>query len=163
MNQSPVDEMISTEPKTSTSSNRRRFRDPIQNTKLVITEAAPRRTNDNKDDDDSLEWDQCNLVPLHQDQDDGEDLRETGTKLPPRNVRNFKHQKATPRSVATQRRWNSFQNWDGRPLDMSDVAVPLVQQLFRMEDKFGIDDFESSIRSSVVALAVHERPVCGRL
>lgn len=49
-----------------------------------------------------------------------------------------------------------------RPDDLPDVAISLVLQLIRMENKFGIDNFLSLRQDSIVALCVMEAVVAGK-
>lgn len=137
---------------------RRRYRDPD-----AEYQSSDSEEDDDVNDDDSLEWDD-DLVPLGQGDDDEEDLRETPK---PVYLRECLELLQTPEShqLAASRHATSLEFLpklvQSRPFDLPDVAAPLAQQLLRMEDKFGMDDFEDSVRAGLVALAVNESSSVG--
>jgi hypothetical protein len=131
--------------------HQRKYRDPD----------AEYETSDSEDtdrDDDSLEWED-ELLPLDQDVDDEEDLRETQKPNYLRECLELLQTSESHPQAASRHRTaleylpNLVQSG---PFDLPDVAVPLTLQLFRMEDKFGIDNFDELIRAGVVTLAVNE-------
>ena len=140
-----------TKERTTLNRHRRKYHDPD----------ADYLSSDSDDfdrDDDSLEWDD-ELLPLDQGDDDEEDLRETPKPNYLRECLELlqtseSHPKAASRHKAALECLPKLVQ--SRPYDLPDVAVPLTQQIFRMEDKFGFDDFDESIRACVVALAVNE-------
>lgn len=134
--------------------SRRRYRDPDDEYESSDSEEE----DDAKGDDDSLEWDE-ELVPLDQSDDDEEDLRETPKPL---YLRDCLDLLMTPESnpLAASRHETSLQQLAAlvrsHPLDLPDVAVPLAEQLFRMDDKFGMNDFDNVVRGGLTALTVAE-------
>jgi Telomere length regulation protein len=117
----------------------------------------------NPGDDSSTIYDD-ELVPYNLD-DDEEDLRETAKPLYLlralellRTGENDEHAhsnhdtalRALPELVRK------------RPDDLPDVAISLLLQVIRMEDKFGISDFLKLRQQSIVALCVMEPVVVGK-
>lgn len=153
-----IDKALEEEPLTQEEKRvqrrRRRYRDPDAEYESSDSEEEDAA----KGDDDSLEWDE-ELVPLDQSDDDEEDLLETPKPL---YLRDCLDLLMTPESnpLAASRHETSLQQLAplvrSRPLDLPDVAVPLAEQLFRMDDKFGMNDFDIIVRGGLTALAVAE-------
>jgi hypothetical protein len=115
------------------------------------------------DDNDSIHWED-ELIPLTGLDDTEEDLRPTPIPI---YLRECLELLQTPEShaLAYSRHETALQYLpivlQNNPLDLIDVTVPLVQQLFRMEDKFGIEGFHEMVRSNTVALTVQDAVAVG--
>ncbi|KAI2507921.1 Telomere length regulation protein [Fragilaria crotonensis] len=151
----PANEEATTE-RATPNRHQRKYRDPDAEYETSDSENTDR-------DDDSLEWDD-ELLPLDQGDDDEEDLRETQKPNYLRECLELLQTSEThPHAASRHRTALEFlpELVQSGPFDLPDVAVPLIQQLFRMEDKFGIDDFDESIRAGAVALAVNDSVCVG--
>jgi len=113
--------------------------------------------DDYDDDDVSVEW-ESELIPYDLE-DDEEDLRETPRPLHLLEALDLlrtgdNHDHAYSRHEAALDALQTLIR--ARPDDLNDVAVSLVLQLLRMEDKFNIENFNSKRETAIRALLVEE-------
>lgn len=120
-------------------------------------ETSDDEADENVRDDDSIEWED-DLIPLPLE-DDEEDLSETPKPLYLRDCLALLHTlESHPHAISRQetglRCLESLVR--SRPYDLPDVAIPMVQQLLSMENKFGMEDFDDILLKNLVSMAVCE-------